>query len=315
MIFFFYGTNSYTLRQKLREMTAAYLAKSGSDFGLERIDGQSVAADKLRSALQAAPFLANSRLIIIENLGKNKAVSANIDNILGGIPDTTVAVFVETEPDARTTYYKQMLNLTKPVFFEQLPPPKLMSWAKAEIERLGGSADRPALTMLLEMTNGDQWRLSEEIQKVVNYDPLVTTDTVSKLVEAGLSQSIFDLVDAMTSGKSGDALNIFRKLIVAREDEFKMLGMIQWQLRNLLLAKASGQMTSAELAKVAGMSPYVAGRVQANSRRYDIEILKGAFKAAVDTEEAIKSGFTPSAVGVEQLIYKISMLTQPIRFV
>lgn len=313
MIFFFYGNNTYTLRQKLREMTAAYLAKSGSDFGLERIDGQSVTSDKLRSALQAAPFLANSRLVIVENLGKNKVVSSNIDHVLGGIPDTTVAVFVETEPDARTTYYKQMLNLAKPALFEQLPPPKLMSWAKAEVERLGGSADRTALTMLLEMTNGDQWRLSEEIQKVVNYDPAVTTDTVSKLVEAGLSQSIFDLVDAMTSGRSGDALNIFRKLLEAREDEFKMLGMIQWQLRNLLLAKAGGQMTSADLAKVAGMSPYVAGRVQTNSRRYDIEILKVAYKAAVDTEEAIKSGFTPSTVGVEQLIYKISKLTQPTR--
>ncbi len=117
----------------------------------------------------------------------------------------------------------------------------------------------------------------------------------------------------MTSGRSGDALNMFRKLLQAREDEFKMLGMIQWQLRNLLLAKAAGQMSSAELAKVAGISPYVAGRVQANSRRYDIEILKGAYKAAVDTEEAIKSGLIPSTVGVEQLIYKISKLTQPIR--
>jgi DNA polymerase III delta subunit len=83
MIFFFYGTNTYTLRQKLRQMTAAYLEKSGSDFGLERIDGQSVSADKLRSALQAAPFLANSRLVIIENLGKNKAVSATIEHICG----------------------------------------------------------------------------------------------------------------------------------------------------------------------------------------------------------------------------------------
>jgi DNA polymerase-3 subunit delta len=313
MIFFFYGTNTYTLRQKLRQMTAAYLEKSGSDFGLERIDGQSVSADKLRSALQAAPFLANSRLVIIENLGKNKAVSATIEHILSGIPETTVAVFVETEPDARTTYYKQMLSLAKPALFDQLPPPKLISWAKSEVERFGGTVERPALALLLEQTNGDQWRLSEEIQKLVNFDPIVTVETVSQLVEAGLSQSIFDLVDAMTTGRSGDALNIFRKLIQAREDEFKMLGMIQWQLRNLLLAKAGGQITSAELAKVAGMSPYVAGRVQANSRRYDIEVLKSSYKAAVDTEEAIKSGHIPSTVGVEQLIYTISKLTQPTR--
>lgn len=310
MIFFFYGPNTYMLRQKLRQMTATYVEKSGSDFGLERIDGAAVTAEKLRANLQASPFLANSRLVIIENLGKNKAVNAKIQQIISDVPTTTVAVFVETEPDARTTYYKYMLKLTKPVFFEALPQAKLISWAKSEIERFGGTAERDAINLLLDMTNGDQWRLSEEIQKVVNYNVKVTSANVTLLVEAGLDQNVFDLVDAMTGGREGEALRIYQRLLAAREDEFKILGMIEWQLRNLLLAKAAGQIPSAELAKVAGMSPYAAGKMQTASRRYDIEILKTAFKNAVDTEDAMKKGITPSAVAVELLIYRVSTLTK-----
>jgi len=313
MIFFFYGSNTYMLRQKLREMTATYVEKSGSDFGLERIDGAAVTAEKLRANLQSAPFLANSRLVIIENLGKNKAVNPKIDQIIADVPSTTVAVFVETDPDARTTYYKQMLKLAKPVFFEPLSQSRLMSWTKTEIERFGGVAEKDAINLLLDMTNGDQWRLSEEIQKVVNYDPVVTAATVTLLVEAGMDQNVFDMVDAMTNGRDSDALKIYSKLLAAREDEFKILGMIEWQLRNLLLSKAAGQMSSAELAKVAGMSPYAAGKMQTASRRYDIEVLKSAYKNAVDTEDAMKKGITPSVVGVEQLIYRVSTLTKPTR--
>jgi len=69
-------------------------------------------------------------------------------------------------------------------------------------------------------------------------------------------------------------------------------------------------MPSIELAKAAGMSPYAAGKMQTASRRYDIEILKSAYKNAVDTEDAIKKGITPSVVAVEQLIYKVASLTK-----
>ena len=313
MIFFFYGPNTYMLRQKLREMTSTYIEKSGSDFGLERIDGTNVTAEKLRANLQSSPFLANSRLVIIEGFGKNKAVNAKIEQIISDVPTTTVAVFVETEPDARTTYYKEMLKLAKPVFFEALSQGQLVSWTKSEIERFGGIAEREAINLLLDMTNGDQWRLSEEIQKVVNFDPKVTTANVTLLVEAGLDQNVFDMVDAITGGRDGEALRVYQKLLAAREDEFKILGMIEWQLRNLLLAKAAGQMTSAELARVGGMSPYAAGKMQTASRRYDIEILKTAYKNAVDTEEMMKKGITPSVVAVEQLIYRVSNLTKPAR--
>ena len=310
MVFFFYGPNTYMLRQKLREMTSTYLAKSGSDFGLERIDGTNVNAEKLRASLQAAPFLANSRLVIVEGFGKNKAVNTKIEQIVADIPDTTVAVFVETEPDARTLYFKTMLKIAKPASFEPLSQGRLLAWVKSEIERYGGVGDRVAVNLLLEMTNGDQWRLSEEIQKLVNYDENVTKDTVMMLVDAGLDQSVFDMVEAMTSGREGDALSIYRKLLTAREDEFKILNMIEWQLRNLLLAKAGGQLSSSELARAAGMSPYVAGKMQLAARRYDIEIVKIAYKTAVDTEQAIKTGVIPSAVGVEQLIYKVANLTK-----
>lgn len=306
MIFFFYGTNSFMLRQKLREMTTTYLDKTGSDMGLERLDGATISLERLRSALQAAPFLATSRLVIIEGVGKNKVVAAKMEKILSLVPSSTVAVFFEGDPDQRTVYYKTMIAQAKSVHFAPMTSTRLASWVKAEIERFGGSVDRQGVTLLLDLTGGDQWRLSEEIQKLVNYRSEVSIETINLLVESGLDQNIFDLTDAMANGRAGDALETFRKLIVAREDEFKILGMVQWQLRNLLLAKAAGQITAAELAKIGGLSPYVAGKMQTAARRYDLSILREAYIEAVDTEYAMKTGALPAELGVERLIYSVA---------
>jgi DNA polymerase III subunit delta len=310
MVFFFYGTNTYMLRQKLREMTSTYLEKTGTDMGLERIDGANVTIDRLRSSLQASPFLTTSRLIIVESLGKNKVVSAKIDHLIELVPETTVAVFVETEIDQRTVYFKELSKSAKVVQFEALPLPKLGNWIQGQVENLGGTIDRSAVNLLLEMTNGDQWRLSEEIQKLVNYKSTVTRETIMLLVEAGLDQNVFDMVEAMSAGRADEALKTYRKLINAREDPFKILGMVEWQLRNLLLAKAGGQISQPELAKVGGMSPYVAGKMQTAARRHDLDTLKAAFAGAVDTEYFMKTGQVPAEVGLEQLIYRVASVTQ-----
>src|ERR1700684_3697593 len=99
MIFFFYGPNTYAARQQLAKLVVEYEKKTGSNLGLERIDGAKVKPDALNASLQAAPFLATSRLVIVEDLGLNKAVAATVDRYLKNIPATTVAVFYDPTVD------------------------------------------------------------------------------------------------------------------------------------------------------------------------------------------------------------------------
>ncbi len=308
MIFFFYGPNSYAARRKLQDMAIAYIAKAGSDFGLERIDGAEVSADKIMSALQASPFLANSRLVIIENLGANKLAAEKLPPFLDQVPETTVAVFYEPEADQRTSYFKTMSKhpKIKAVKYDKLSQAQLTGWAKRQIANLGGSIDNVALNLLVELTGDDQWRLEQEINKLVNYDAHVSVESVKLLVDQNQSESIFDLVEAMSSGNLKKALATYQRLLEDRTSEIYILTMVTWQLRNLLLAKTAGSISSAELASRAGMSPYVAGKAQAKQREFDEDQLKQAFTQAVETDFAIKSGKGKPDQLVEQLIYKVA---------
>jgi DNA polymerase-3 subunit delta len=304
---FFYGPNTYELKRQLQQMTDAYVKKAGSDFGLERVDGAAAKPHELTAALQATPFLANSRLVIVEGLALNKGLADKLPAIMAGVPASTVAVFVDREVDQRTSVFKQLAKADKVVKFEPLTGPKLLGWVRSEIDKLGGTADSEALRELVDVAGEDQWRLSGEINKLVNYDPAVTVKMVRELVAPSVEQSIFELVEAMTAGRPGVALAGFRRLLELRESEMYVLTMIQWQLRNLLLAKAApAAMSPAELAKAAGMSPYVAGKMMSAQGGMSEEALRRAYGLAADCEYDIKSGHLKMEVAVEQLIYRVA---------
>jgi DNA polymerase-3 subunit delta len=208
--------------------------------------------------------------------------------------------------DQRTNLFKALCRADKVVKFEQLSSIQLSAWAKQEVARLGAAIDQPALRELIDLTGGDQWRLAGELGKLANYSEVITRETVRKLVAPSINQSVFDLVEAMTAGRTDAALASYRGLLAAKENELYILTMVQWQLRNLLLAKTAPGLSQAELAKAAGMSPYVAGKMLSAQRHHDEATLKDAYRAAADCELDIKSGRLKPEAAVEQLVFQVA---------
>ena len=307
MTIFYYGPNNFEMKQALQQMIEAYIKKAGSNFGLERLDGATAKVNDISAALQASPFLASSRLVIIEGLALNKSIAEKLPALMAAVPATTVALFADRDVDMRTNVFKQLSKADKVVKFEAATGPKLLSWVKREIEQLGGKADNATIRELVEVAGEDQWRLAGEINKLVNFNPEVSVKMVRELVAPSVEQSIFEMVEAMTAGRVGAALAGFRTLLEMRESEIYVLTMVQWQLRNLLLAKTSpANMSPNELAKAAGMSPYVAGKMAAAQSRMSEETLKRAFALAADCEYNIKSGRLKGEPAVEQLIFQVA---------
>jgi DNA polymerase-3 subunit delta len=304
MIFFFYGPNTFAARQQIAKLAEQYIKKTGSDLGLERIDGTRTTPAELKSAVSAMPFLATSRLVVIEDLSSNKSTAAKIADITEAVPDSTVVVFYDPGVDQRTSYFKHLRTKAKAVKFEPLSTRELQQWVAAEAKRQGGQIEGPAILRLLELAGEDQWRLRGELGKLANYRSQISIETLNQLVEPNQNESVFELVDALASGRASAALEYYHKLLQAQAAELYILSMITWQLRNLLLAKTSGLRNSSDLAKQTGMSPYVASKALNTSRNLDETHLKQAFVAAVETEYRIKSGQGKSEVLVEQLIIK-----------
>lgn len=305
MILFFYGANSFAARAKLGQLKAQYIAKNGNDFGLDQLDGERIKLQDLVQQLQAVPFLATSRLIIIENLGKNKVVAEEMLERLDDVPESTIVVLYDPDVDKRGRYFKTLSKLPRAAEFKPLAPPQLMRWMEDEAIKLGASIDRQAVQELLNRCGDDQWRLQGEITKLATHNPIIAKEHVEELVEVSEEQNVFNFLDSVMAGDLRASLGGLERLQAVGQNEMYVLTMLLWQLRQVLLAKLSGLSNGNELAKKAGLSPYAAGKAIALARKVDEEVLKDMYTACVDCEYGIKTGKATPEELLEGLVIRL----------
>lgn len=294
MILFFYGANTYAARAKLAQLKEQYITKNGNDFGLDQLDGERIKLQELVQQLQAVPFLATSRLIIIENLSKNKTVAEEILDRFEQVPESTIVVLYDPEVDKRGKYFKALSKLPKAVEFKPLAPPALMRWMEEEVIKLGATIDRPATQELLQRCGDDQWRLHGEITKLATHAEKITKADVEALAETSEEQNIFAFLDSVMAGNLRASLGGLERLQAAGQNEMYILTMILWQLRQVLIAKLGGTPKS---SKAVGLA-----------RNVDEKRLKDMYTAAVDCEYGIKTG---KAQPAELLVGLVIRLCQP----
>src|SRR5262245_1676506 len=95
----FYGQDEPSLKEKLAEFIAASSDPGTADLNTSRLDGASATISEIESAARAMPFLAERRLVLVQNLTTSAGGRATIEELgpaISTLPDSTRLVFVET---------------------------------------------------------------------------------------------------------------------------------------------------------------------------------------------------------------------------
>lgn len=311
MVLFFYGPNVYASRQKLRELVARFKKSSGSDFGLERIDGSKATADQIVSAITALPFLGGHRLVVVEDMLANKDIVASVIANLNRVPEVNVVVFYERQADQRTKGFKDLVKVTRAKKFEPLEGSRLVQWLRKTAQDKGGSFDSETAQYLIERAGNDQWRLSQEIAKLINYESKVSKDAIKQLVEPVFEQTIFDLIEAVSDGQLKRALELYQGLRNNKAEPLYILSMLGWQLHNLLIVKAAEELPASEIAKDFGMSPFVINKTRRLNGRVDFDTLNLTYDSVIETDFKLKTGGGEPDLLMEQLIINLAQLLSP----
>lgn len=315
MILFFYGEDNYRLRQKVNQLKKKFVDASLGDTNLAVLDGKTIVFNELVRQVLAFPFLANSRLVIVENLLKEgkKEVQEKVLDLLAKVPETTVLVFVEEgKPDKRTSLFKK-LNLPKQAQeVAVLAPNQLNNWIKDEVEGRGGQISLGSAIKLVEYVGNDLWRLSNEIDKlltfVVNRDQKITDEDIALLVRSRTESDVFALVDAIAAKKRKQAFLELYNLLENGAHELYILTMIVYQYRNLLMVSDElnrGVRTHWDLAKKLKLHPFVAQKTLALAKNYDFQALKQIYAQLADFDLQIKTGKINGKTALDLLIAKL----------
>lgn len=314
MIFLFYGPNSFAARSKMREMTKRFKNKTGGDLGLEKIDASESTANpkelngKIISAITSAPMLSASRLVIIEDILSNKPVAEEVLQALDRVPKETVAVFYERKVDERSKLFKELKQRSRAHKFTELPTSALIKWLCEHAQSCGGELDLPTARYLLERVGPDQWRLSNEVTKLVAYSPNITQKNIDALTEPVFEQTAFSLVDVLGRGDAKAALTIYNRLRSAKTEPVLIIGAVAWQMRNLLIAKAAELEQKSIQAVLADfkLSPYAYKKAQGLAKTLSLEQIKTMHALIVEADYQLKSANIDKDSLMESLLLAIS---------
>lgn len=318
MYYFFYGENAFQIKSKIEALRNRFLSSSGSEFDIFEYDGESLSKEVFDGVVFSLPFLAEKRLIIINNCFRNtntnfkKYVAENLKKI----PDTAVVVFVEYGlPDRRETLFKKLAQPKISQNFEAYIGEKLENWIKKRIEDSGIKISSEVCSKLILYAGNDLWRLDNEIKKLSLYKKTklsddkinVTLEDIEKNVTAEANSNIFSYVESLASKTTKNAFIALNNLINSGENELKILVMIVYQYRVMLIINdlLSKNLSLNEIGKRSKIHPFVIKKNMMIIKRYDYSRLVSIYLNLADIDQGIKKGAIDPKLALDLLTAKL----------
>ena len=287
MIVSFSGNNSFALRQALKRRVQEFIRLHG-DFGIERYDASQTTSTSLIEGVQAMPFLAGKRLVIIQDPADNKQFIESFPNSIAMIADDTEIIFVQSKFDKRSSFYKFLQKHAENYVFDELSESELLRWIQDYAKLKKGSIQSRDAQYLIERIGTSQTKLQSELDKLFSYTDAITKETIDLLTVRSVQSSIFDLIEALFAGKPAKALAMYKEQRMQKVEPLQIVAMIVWQLHILALVKTGSGQSSDTIAREAKINPYVVRKTSILAQNISMQHIKSLVERTRDLERRLK---------------------------
>lgn len=320
MILYFFGEDAFRSREHLKRSVDQFKKqRDPKGYNTVVIDGKKTSADKIFFEINSIPFLADKRMVVLENLlsSSDKEMLKEFMVRLEGkkIPENTVLVCWQGEALSKVKEAKELHGiLAKEKYAQEFPAlsgPKLSSWIQKEIKEAGAEIDLNAADQLAVGTGGDMWLLTNLISQLIAFTKKgkITSKEVSEFLEEKIDDNVFNMVDAVVSGNHKLAFKLIGEQRRKGEDDGKLFGLFLWQFRILLqmadLIDEQEHLTSDEIAKILGIHPFVAKKNFAIVRKYSLAKLQSVYRSMLEVDYKTKTGQADQSILLDLFIAKI----------
>lgn len=315
MILFLYGCDTYRSRQQLKKMMEKFKTdRDPQGLNVVRLDAEQKQSGKILEQILAIPFLAEKRMVILENvlISKHKELQQELLKRIEekNLPETNVILFWEGTDSFKTKDAKALSQrLQKEKYaqkFDELTGMKLQAWIQAEVKDRSGEIERDATKYLANHVRGDMWRLSGLLDQLISYkngDQIIQSD-IELFLDEKADDNIFNLVDSIVAKNSKQVFQMISEQYRQGKDASYIFAMILRQFRILLelrdLFEKEDEVRSDRLAKKLELHPFVVKKSLPLVRRYTMEELKDIYKGLLDLDIDTKTG-----VGDQEMLLDI----------
>lgn len=305
-----YGEEAYLRRQYKDRLKQAM---AGEDtMNVHVFEGKDVNVGEVIDLAETLPFLAERRVIIMENTGLFKKGGEALADYMAQMPESACFVFAEAEVDKRSRLFKAVKNRGSAVEFPMQTEDTLKRWILGILKREGKQISGAALARFLEKTGSDMDNIQKELEKLLCYTlerDAVTEADVDAICTQRISSRIFDMINALADKQQKKALTLYYDLLALKEPPMRILFLIARQFNLLLQVKSLKKKgyDNKVIGEKTGLPGFVAGKYAAQASRFSTALLREALTACVEAEERVKTGRMNDVMSVELLIVKYSV--------
>ncbi len=315
---FLYGNDEFAIARKLKDFESDFADPTTAGMNTAHLEARSMSEDELNNAVNAMPFLAPKRLVILSNPSakyNNPSARKKFETYISNVPDSARLVIhelmepKETEKHWLIKWSKNSTAIKTQSFM--LPKQRDMAgWIINEVKNQNGKIEPQAAAKLAEMVGVDTRQAGMEISKLlayVNWDRPVQGSDVEAVCIVTSQQSVFEFADALSQGNGKVAQRLLHRLL-ENEDAFALWGMVVRQFRLLIQAREilDGRGNKDDVARALGVHPFVAEKTTGQAERFSIESLESIYRKLLGIDEMVKTSQITLELAMDTLVVELT---------
>ncbi len=315
-LYLLYGSERYLIRQ-YKELLLSKLVTDGDTMNFSSYQGTAADIPTILNDVRTMPFLAERRVVLVEDSGFfTKSVDELTDG-LDDIPDTSVLIFVEPDiekssgmtkaVDKRGRLFKLFDKAESAFAFDSPDAATLVSWITGRLSETGKKIEKAVPQRLLASAGMDMQTLSSEMDKLISYTlerDAIRVEDVEAISVSVIEDKVFDMVEAIATKDKNTSLQLYSDLLSLREPVMKILYLISRQYQILAqVAEMHQDGTPREsMAKLGGFPPFFLKKYESQASAYTFKQLLSACDACLTADYSIKTGQLSDRNALERLI-------------
>lgn len=317
-LYLVYGKNRVRIDETVNKLTKDYL-ETVDDFNRIVFDYIETSVEHIIEECITLPFLSDRKVVIVKDAflftaeKKRTSINHNVDKMIQYIEDKedeTLLIFVTSAEklDNRKKVTKLIKKQGKIIECEEMNERELVQYINNAVKSEGLTVQNDAVNELLNRTGVNYTIVKNELEKLMLFvQDIITVEDVNIIVSKSLEANVFSLTDFILKDQKRQAVNVFRDLILQKEEPIKLLGLISSQFRLYYQTKIlmNEGMRQDEISSRLKVHPYRVKLAMSQVNQYPLEVLLQKMVLIRDMDYELKSTYLDSEALFEVFISKI----------
>lgn len=310
-VYLFLGEEDFLKEEAVEILKAKFLSSETEELNYSIFYGgeKDFNPQEMFNALNTMPFLSKKRMVVLKDadvvpLPVKEAVLSYLRNS----KEASVFVIESSLPVIKGEFILAVSKMAHLVYCRRLKDAEIDAWLVKKAHSHGKKISPEAIKAVRENIPNDLRILSSNMDNIILYAGArqsVEKGDVDSVVGISPSHSAFDLIDRIEKKDIKGALRIFSVLKRDRKRETELLGLLGWNARTILRAKALLKIRNKEeVRRDLGLNPRTFDQIVRYASSFKKDEIFTLMDEILGADIDIKTGMPPAVI-IEKLIVKM----------